>query len=98
MGVWVFHLRKVLGWGFVLRFAGVDRASIIEEIKLFFLPIGPYAGQREARAAGFSAPRSPRLQWNRGGSGDSVLTFRSRVALAAAIFFAHSVSLMGDAC
>ena len=38
------------------------------------------------------------IQWNRGGIGDSLLTFLSRLALAVAIFFAHSVSLMRFAC
>ena len=43
---------------------------------------------------------SPRLQsqWNRGGIGDSLLTFLTRMALAAAIFLAYSVSLMRLAC
>jgi len=36
----------------------------------------------------------PLIQWNRDGIGDSLLTFLKRLALATAIFRAHSVSLM----
>jgi len=87
----VFHHRRFWFLSFALLSSVTDSADLFEDLKLFFIPVGPGADQREA------STELPRLQWNRGGIGDSVLTILSSLALAVAIFFAHSVSLMFDA-